>query len=250
MFNAEVLEKLEPLGRGLVVRVWVRERRLDPSAQALVGQLAILGSLIEPRDIDAIEPGTRVRGALNLVILEESATPKEAKHQAWRFRDHSPVLLGPPLPPHDVIELLAGSAKEYFRLEDPPMETAARLLLSMRSEGSGIFPRNSPATVEVGCVILDQRGLILRGPDGNAEITDTESRLFQHLCRTPIATAAEIAREVLGRHDSEGRGRDLAYRHIANLRAKLRSVGAPTMLVRVRTGYRLLPADPESLVGS
>lgn len=237
--DTDALQAFEVVAHSLDVRVCVDGPRLDPVARAVVGHLASLGCEIERYVISEAAGLCTQQDGLTLIVVPADMSETQLRKLAQEWQACEPAFLGPPLEPMGVASLLGDFHCSYFRSTDHPLETVARLLSRSRGRGSGLRPRVQRGTLDVGKVRLDLDELLLSGPDGQRELTQTEATLFVHLSEHPGTGTEEIARVVLGRRDVNGRGRDLVYRHVANLRAKLKAVGTLTSLVRSRTGYRL-----------
>ncbi len=236
----------EPLVREVTVEVRVGVEKLAPEVSALLDHLGSAGCRIlrcptfaaaNVQATQAVEASSS--DVVVLVVLRPENTVQDVRNALAVAYDRRPVLVGPSLAPEEIVGVLADGASDYIPLSENPFVAAARLLSVARSRTSGIWRSAPHGVCRVGTLNLDLASQALSGPGGRTYLTDTEARIFVHLAERPGASAEEVARTVLGRRDVVGRGRDLAYRHIANLRTKLRAVGASKTILRDQNGYRL-----------
>jgi DNA-binding response OmpR family regulator len=244
--SADPLQEFAPTARDVVLRVAVLGGEVPWRAQALLSHLSALGCDVERADHPwpdgsvAPNPRARARRRLRqtLVVLPERDAMAHAGRALARL-EGAVHFIGPALTPANFVALHARGACLYLRDTDDLTESAARLLAFARRMHSGFWSRPGGSAVDMGDLQLDTKECLLSGPGGSVQLTATESRLLAHVASDAPSTPEDLARIVLQRRDVTGRGRDLVYRHVANLRNKLKQVGATGFLERHSAGYRL-----------
>lgn len=137
---------------------------------------------------------------------------------------------------------LDAGADDYVRKPIAFEELGARIRSVARRKLAPTVPEETATpAVTLGDVTVDLTNNELRGPGGKARLTERESQILSHLLRN---RGNPVSREVLSRalvgHGWDPTNRTLDV-HVANIRTKLVSVGAPATLVRTRRnlGYQL-----------
>lgn len=136
-----------------------------------------------------------------------------------------------------VIAALDAGADDCVARSVAPAELTARTLARLRRRA----PTSLPPAVDAEGEGLAHEDVMVHGPERSVALTPTEARILRHLRAKPQVTVEEVAKTLLGRVDVAGRGRDLAYRHIANLRRKLREAGLADSVESTRSGYIYVP---------
>lgn len=235
------LRPFEPLAGVVTLNVLVTGACLSDPARELIGLVADLGCDVRrcpsfpKHPVDSHFP-------LWLVVLPPS-NPLDAAKRALLARSGRTLhLLGPELEAEQMVELIVMGAGAYLDHTDPPILSAARILAFAQRQISGTWSRQPVAEVRLGDLVLDPVRQTISGPLGSRSLTETESRLLQFLANSSFASPEALCQVVFDRRDISGRGRDLVYRHIANLRSKLRFVGGKEYVLKERSGYRVLGA--------
>lgn len=170
------------------------------------------------------------------------ALAAECRDLRSRFGGARLVVIGPERS-EAIVEALESGADDYIREGVTPEEVRARLRAHERASASTLPPPPESAPSRSSVLAFAPVNRCLVGPCGQVVLTLTEMKLLEYLSRRSPATAEDLAARLLGRSDTTGRGRDLVYRHVANLRRKLRQAYGVPVLLSTPAGYVLEDRD-------
>jgi hypothetical protein len=232
------LRPFETLAGAVVLNVVTNGEQLPPPAQQIVGLIADLGC--EVRRFDFLAE-TRPQAPLPvwLIVLDPAAPFAAAKKSLEASCGRTLHLQGPKLSSEQLVELILMGAGAYLDDSDAPILSAARLLAFAQRQISGVWRVSTSSEITLGDLVLDPVSLTIRGPLGCQPMTETEIRLLRVLANSTVVSPEDLCQSVFERRDFCGRGRDLVYRHIANLRSKMRMAGGKEYLLTERAGYRV-----------
>lgn len=129
-------------------------------------------------------------------------------------------------------------ADDYLASACEPIELLARARALLRRHA-----KSECSTLCIGAnTVVHSHTRVLAGPAGTSTLTRTEFRFLAELaaCGTIGTPTESLAGSVLGRKDEPAL--NLVHRHLSNIRAKLRAVGATDAVCRRASGYLLRSA--------
>ena len=147
--------------------------------------------------------------------------------------------------PSAIDDAFDAGADDFVAKPLDPREVGARAKALLRrssappaADGAGDRRYHGVVTLGAGAS-LDRAIGVVRGPRGTVQLRTAELRLFLHLFErdSRVTSSDSIAVDVFERSDDGAK--NLVYRHISNLRAKLSEVGLGELIERRPLGYVL-----------